>query len=138
VIILLPLYDCFFHSFLRIKLIESPPCQQMRLLKKCVRDMVIKKSFYHLTRKFYKIQLNKLNEMKTFSLNSLFQFAFAVCLIFSRSQSQKNGRKKRKSEVESYKKFHGKKKKNYLDGMSRMRDGELKKLQHLVIQIITL
>lgn len=47
--------------------------------------------------------------MKTFSLNSLFQFAFAV---FSRSQSQRM-KKKQKSEVESYKKFHGKKKKNY-------------------------
>ena len=66
--------------------------------------------------------------MKTFSLNSLFHFAFAFFPHLPR----------RKSEVESYKKFHGKKKKNYLAGISRMRDGELKKLQHLVIQIITL
>lgn len=83
VIILLPLYDFLFPTTLRFlhnllaltHWLWTPPCQQMRLLEKCVRDMVIKKSFYHLTRKFYKIQLNKLNEMKTFSLNKKMKFS---------------------------------------------------------------
>lgn len=73
--------------------------------------------------------------MKTFSLNSFsFCFAFAVCLIFSVSKTKKRAR----ARLKVIRKFFRKEEKNYLDGMSRMLDGELKKLQHLVIQIITL
>lgn len=108
----------------------------------------LKKSFYHLTWKFYKIQLNKLNEMKTFSLKKktkFFLYFIAFCSVFSffllkarwRNETKMNETKEKKERSWKLQENSTENKKNYLNGMFETRR-RIKKLQHLVIQIITL